>query len=47
MDNLEKIKKYLSNNFDQYEIYEESSNLKSISFESNSVPILLFSVESL
>ena len=37
MDNLEKIKKYLNNNFDQYEIYEESSNLRSISFESNNL----------
>ena len=37
MDNIEKIKNYLNNNFDQYEIYEESSNLRSISFESNNL----------
>ena len=37
MDNIEKIEKYLVKNFDQHEIFEERSNQRSISFESNNL----------
>ena len=37
MDKMDKIDNFLNKNFDEYEIYQEKSEYKSISFESNNL----------